>query len=349
MVSKGKRAQRLAVGLLLWVSSAGLGAQEAPLPQAADHLDRVSRDRLFAIAPDLRARTRGMARTRGLTRLRGVSDPELVAMNAYYGNALEVQNLIHRKTDVDSGYVPTCGLKGNALFTAVIRDHRTIVKLLLGAGASTDFTLHNGYTDFRWGWLARTPVEVAREMGNEEMVHILENRISIKSPVRRVDGLERYFGFEAYPTAKPSVPGGRVYDFRTGQYRHTSVCRAPYRHNTKTLVYGVVLPDPATGRMACDIRDSLARVARPNDNFEVLVQRIPLGPKQEIVWQQMYGSYSYDPTFRVGSGSLLARYSVHEGFTLTGVDRLWYRFAEKTPAEARTQGYAHEVLTIVEY
>ena len=331
------------------IITGGIGAQIAPRPKTVRGLGYDNRQKILRLKPNPRVKTRGRVRSRALVRMRGITDAEWVAFHAYYGNPLELQKLIRRKVDINSAYVPSCGLKGNALFTAVIRDYRIIVKMLIGARAKLDFTLHGGYTAPDWGWIARTPLQIAREMGNDEMVRILQNKTSLRGTVRRVYNPERFIGFVKHPTSLTPVKGGIYYDHHSKSYRNAKICRARYSSDSKYVQHGKVLRDASTGRMVCDSRYYQTNKPDVRSNFEVLVHKAPLRSNQEVIWQSMYSKYSYGPALKL-DGKLFLRSPIHHGFTLSGIDHLWYRYyTAKSKVEARKDNMLHEILTIVEH
>ena len=341
----------LFVSLITGVVMARKTSNSLPIPKRDKGVSAQEFDQANSLKQNPAVKFRGPAKKRVYVKSRGVKDTEWVAFYAHYNNPIKVQEYIRRGVDVNPGYVPGCGLKGNALFVAVIQDNQTVVKQLLGAGAKLDFKLHGGYTALDWGWVGRTPLQVAKEMNNREMIRILENRVSIRGNMKRVYNPERYVGFETYPSSRKAVRGGYSFDFRTRRYRAYQVCRAKSKYSEERMEYGIIEKNPATGRMDCDFR----RYAKDKHSFngrkgeiEVLVYRRPLRSNQALVWQGMHKE-SYVPGYKGNDGKYLIRWPVFSGFTLSGIGRHYYGFAMNTEGEAKRGNIYHEILTLVEY
>ncbi|MCB1173021.1 MAG: hypothetical protein KDK39_05635, partial [Leptospiraceae bacterium] len=296
-------------------------------------------------------RSNAPAVSRAMTNTRSnVSDAEWLAFHAYQGHPEKLQDLIQRKVDVNSGYYPSCGPKGNALFTAVMRDEQIIVKMLIGAGAKLDFTLHGGYTAISWGWVPRTPLQIAREMGNQPMIRILEHQEQVRGHVRQLSNPASYVGFVQWPTSKESVKAGIVYDVLQDRYAHRIACRSTDSSRTYDR-YGTVEEDPASGQKVCvNRRYQSSKPYASHQDFEVLAHLRPLTSKQEVVWLIMYKDYSYDKAYKLPNGKLLHRETVGAGYSKSGIDvNSVIRFSERTVKEASSSGWQHSVLTIVEH
>ncbi len=326
------------------IITTGPSAQSIPFNKRGPGLSPEDFRRQNTRPRDPRIRARGPVRSRAIVRTRGAKPPEMLALYAAFGNPIKVQEYIRRGVNVNSGYQPACGLKGNALFTAVIMDHRTIVRMLLAAGANTKFTLHGGYTSPEWGFTARTPIQVAREMNNDAMARLLENKSKRRIRVRRVNGLQRLMAFGPYSADKQLVNGGMVFDWKTNRYKRVHVCRVK---NSGYTSYGILNRNPSTGSMACDLRRYQRHRFRLRDNFEVLYHKSPLRSNREVIWQTQHKT-SYAPGFRLSNGKYLIRTSISGPFTVSGVSRDFYGWSEQTAAQARKGNIRHEILTMVE-
>lgn len=83
---------------------------------------------------------------------------------AYRGDINLVKFLVERGAELDI----TAKLNLTALMLAVINERNEIVRILVQAGANTDLKGSEGSFE-------RTPIEYARERGNNEIVNILSN------------------------------------------------------------------------------------------------------------------------------------------------------------------------------